>query len=331
MGGSLTAFLSRLGRSASDAMSYLVVEQTHVSSTSADLDPSADLDQMFVADEHYFVIRLKSLHLQSGHKSLAKYVPVLTTACEFGYGGSRTVAPCVLGPGLIRTSDGRLPARVDFDDVRLCGLHPYRGGEIGVSVLLSMVAADPRLTRLMEFLEKASSALKLTAGVAPYAAVASLVAGALDDVANSADSVPVFGAGFSLSQDNGSLRSGYVVIATVSLRPEAVWIKGSEVRIGITAGDSVPLESDYVLLAIERSTTRSDAKCCGRTSRNLPGSPTNYRGSRSDAPAGGEPVPRLRRRSSSAPRRRVGPRSSWPGRERFSGCRRVIRGGTHRG
>lgn len=212
-----------------------------------------------VAGQHYFTVRLKTLHLQSGRDWFSEHLPLLSTAAEFIHGDQQTAVPFMVGPRLISDTAGPMPSRVDFKDTRLANTSPYCGGDLTVSVLLSRVSSEPKVARMLSFIEDASGVMKKTGALAPYAAVADLVAGALDDLANNNESAPLFGAHLSLSQDNGTLASGYLLIAAADLDSSAVWLVDSEVRIGRESGTAVPLTNDHVLLAIELASERSDA------------------------------------------------------------------------
>lgn len=234
-------------------MSQVFIDLGHVIPSVSGLGESA------VAGQHYFTVRLKTLHLESGRDWFSEHLPLLSTATEFVYGDRQTALPFAVGPGLISSAGGPMPSRVDFKDTRLCHTSPYRGADLTLAVLLSRVSTEPKLARMLHFIESAAGMLKKTGVVAPYADIAELVAGSLEDIAKNEESEPLFGAHLSLSQDNATFRSGYLLVAAADLDPAQVWLVDSDVRLGDDPQSAAPLTPDYVLIAIELVAERSDA------------------------------------------------------------------------
>jgi hypothetical protein len=251
--GSISGFLSRLRTVPPGEMSQVVLDPNHVSPAM----PSTG--SAFVAGEHYFTVRLKTLHLESGRDWFTTHLPLLSTACDYIYGTKQTTVPAAVGPKMIAGSGAKLPARVDFEDVRLCGITPYRGGDLTISVMLSQINDDPGLSRLLGFVESASAVLKASGVVIPYAPVVELVASTLDDLAKDSDAPPRFGANISLSQDNGTFRAGQMVVAAAKLSADTLWVNDGEVRVGAEMASAAPLTCDHVLLSLELAEDRSDA------------------------------------------------------------------------
>ncbi len=247
-------FVVRLKSVPPGEMCQVFIGPEHVSPTANGLGEYA------IAGEHYFTVRLKALHLETGRSWFSEHLPLLTTAAEFIYGTAQTALPSVVGPGLISANRGPMPSRIDFQDTRLCRTSPYKGGDLTLSILLSRVSSDPKLAHILRFVEQAGGVLKKTVVLAPYAEVAELVASSLNDLADDKDSAPLFGAHMALSQDNKTLRSGFLLIAAAELDREQVWLVDSEVRVGTDSNSAVPLTCDHVLLAIELGSARSDAE-----------------------------------------------------------------------
>lgn len=262
--GSIGGFLKRIRTAPPGAMSQVM------------LDPNQVSPRMhgggtpFVAGQHYFTIRLKTLHLESGRDWFTTHLPLLSTAAEYVYGTAQTTVPMAFGPKVIAGNGGKLPTRIDFDDVRLCGITPYRGGDLTLSMMLSQVNDDPGLRRLLGFIEAASSVLKSSGVIVPYAPVVELVASTLDDLAKDGDAPPLFGATIALSQDNGSFRSGHLLIAATNLTAGAVYLVDGEARVGDDEASANSLACDYVVLSLEQAADRSDADALPIVARYWP-------------------------------------------------------------
>jgi hypothetical protein len=246
-------FLAQIKSAPPGAMSQVFVDPTRVS-------PSLPAEGKAIsADEDYFTVRVSSIHLQAGRDWFTEHLPLLSTACEFIYNGAETAVPFVVGPGLISPAGTPPPGRVALDDVRVCASHPYGGGDLKITVQLSRVSTDTKLKQLVGFAERAAAVLKGTVVLAPYMAVAELLAGALADLGREDDSTPLFGGTRSFNQDNGTLRGGHLVVAAADLSPDRVWLIDSDVRIGDGAEAALPLEVDHAVLTIEGARDRADA------------------------------------------------------------------------
>jgi hypothetical protein len=248
----MQSLLGKMKGTQHDDMSQVVVDPTHV------MPPSALWGIPFRANEHYFTVRLKTVGLGTKAGWFTKKLPLVNSCCEFLYGTTTTSVPFVVGPALLSWGGTAAPRHVDFEDTRLCDIHPYRGGELTVAVALSSVAVDPTVKRLFEFLEKAAGTLGATAAVGPYAALGQLVAGTINNLVTANQATPLFGARMALSADNGTLRSGHIVVAAEDLTPEETWLIDSRVKVGRSREDAVDLAAEHVVVTIELSSDRSD-------------------------------------------------------------------------
>jgi hypothetical protein len=227
-------------------------------------------DEPFRAGEHYFTVRLTALELADGREWFTSYLPLVTTACEFIYAGAPTAVPFAVGPSLVVPEGSGPPRRVGLVDTRVCGVQPYRGGDVTVSVMLSRVATENRLARLVGVIERASQLLKAAAVVVPYLAVADLIASGLGELAEDGGTAPLLAGRISLSQDNGSFRPGYLLVTAGDASPERTWIVDGKVSVGATAVEAAPLRADHVLLSLEQAAARSDAESLPLVGRYWP-------------------------------------------------------------
>lgn len=254
MSGRISEFLSRIYSGPQPKISILSLPPEQCD---REIAPTGE---DFRAGTHYFTIRVTSVGLAAGRKWFSSYLPLITTACEFTYDDRSTTLPFVVGPSLIAPAGQPLPTGTALVDTRVCGIHPYVGGEVSITVVLSRVVADNSLSRLLAMIEKAGAAFDVAGALAPYLAIANVVAGGLSDLFDQGDAMPLLGARLSVNQDNASFRPGYLLAAAADLDPQHVWLRGGEVLLGSSATAARPLITDYVLLVVEQATERSDAR-----------------------------------------------------------------------
>ena len=250
----ISKFIGWLASAPPEPVSLFPISSSHVEP--AWVGPT----EPFRAGEHYCTLRLAALRLESGRKWFTSYLPLVATACEYVYDTGSRATPFVAGPSLVGAEPDKLPTLISLDNTRICDTYPYRGGDVSVSVTLSRVVSDARLERLVGVIEHASRALGAATAVAPYLAIAQIVADGVTDLADKGDAAPLLAGRIALNEDNGSFAPGYVLLSAGRLEPDEIWVRRREVLVGPTRDAATPLQADHVLLAVEQAHKRSDAE-----------------------------------------------------------------------
>jgi len=216
-----------------------------------------------IRDQMYFTVRINEMHLAENRQWWTVYDPVVVVVIEFNHAQDRIAIPIVIGPDLIRKqapSDHPRYGAVLLD-TRVTGPHPYRGGDVDVSVNLYQVQRANHARSLLRVVDSLSASL---GGAGDLPLIAKTGAALLDGVegllgleettclaghriAMAISPFDPFAAGFSAliappaPDDNGRLRV-------------------TERRLCLETDDGIHpyRDSDFVLLGITGSDARGD-------------------------------------------------------------------------
>jgi hypothetical protein len=103
--------------------------------------PAGKVGYAIRRNKMYFTLRINEMYLAENRQWWAIYDPMVVVVCEFNYGHERVAVPKVIGPNLIQkySSGDRASHGVVLQNTRVTGPHPYRGGDINISVALYRV------------------------------------------------------------------------------------------------------------------------------------------------------------------------------------------------
>jgi hypothetical protein len=112
-------------------------------------------------DKMYFTIRVNEMHLAENRQWWSVYDPLIVVVAEFSHGQERVTVPTVVGPSLIRRQSPSDQPRygVVLLDTRVTGPHPYRGGDVDVSVGFYQVQRANHARTLLKVVDSLSAAL----------------------------------------------------------------------------------------------------------------------------------------------------------------------------
>lgn len=124
-------------------------------------EPAGSAGYPIRRDEMYFTIRINEFHLAENREWWSVYDPMVLVVCEFGYGKDRIAVPTVIGPNLIQKKNpGDQPRHgVVLLDARVTGPHPFRGGDIDLSVALYKVKRVDYARNFLKAVDTLSTAL----------------------------------------------------------------------------------------------------------------------------------------------------------------------------
>jgi hypothetical protein len=141
------------------------------------VSPADNLGAALAADQQYFEIRINELYLTYQRKWFAEYDPMVLVISEFSYAGQPTAVPVVVGPAMLSqlNPNTKAPAGMVFANTCAVGPHPYRGGEIALTVILYRSKREDHARKLLDLVENMAKALDFAVPVSAYLKVAGAV------------------------------------------------------------------------------------------------------------------------------------------------------------
>lgn len=224
----------------------------------------------FIADKDYFQVRVNDMYLPYDRLWFKKYDPMVVVVTEFNYGRDKQGVPYVVGPSLMEKYGYKAPAGMVFSDTRVAGLHPFRGGELSLSIILCMVERDNYCQKLLQLVESAAGALDFSTVLSSYIKVASVVLGGIETLFGLGKTVPLIGSRRAFDQQ--TLKSGYfALISTPDVDPNLLWVKDRQLCMGASLkeakslrqprkgaeGEELPVP-DFVLYSLTQRSDRDD-------------------------------------------------------------------------
>jgi hypothetical protein len=112
-------------------------------------------------DQMYFTIRINQMHLAENRQWWTVHDPLVVVVTEFNHAQERAAIPTVIGPNLIRKqTPSDLPRYGSvLLDTRVTGPHPYRGGDVDVSVSFYQVQRATHAHSLLKVVDSLSASL----------------------------------------------------------------------------------------------------------------------------------------------------------------------------
>jgi hypothetical protein len=136
-------------------------------------------------EKMYFTVRMNEMHLAANRQWFANYDPLVVIVTEFDYGAKRIAVPAIIGPDLIpdlKNAGAPIHGAV-LEDIVATGPHPYRGGDVVISVRLYQIQTGNLARSLLKTISSLSkicvSVHELEASIAIAGAVLTGVEGLL--------------------------------------------------------------------------------------------------------------------------------------------------------
>jgi hypothetical protein len=211
-------------------------------------------------DTDYFSIRVNEICLAEGRRLWQEYEPMVLVITDFIYGSKRTVVPFVVGPGLLKKTQSELPRGMVYNDILVAGPHPFRGGNIAISVILYKVKRENYAEGLLQVIEGISSAVGTPADIAMLTKVGGAVLEGLGVLLNMRDTVPLIGHRMDVDTTMG-FSSGFYLLSSdapdLSLSSLNVQ-NGRLTNLLSETGSPSVRPVDYVLYSVNSSPRRAD-------------------------------------------------------------------------
>jgi hypothetical protein len=227
------------------------------------VDVGEKFGEPFRPDEHYFVVQVNEMLLQYARQWWRKFDPMTWVLTEFTYGTQQQSVPFVLGPNLLKSAGQEVSQGVLVRDIRVAGIHPYRGGKVSLSVILYQVPAGDGPGGLLRVLETAAGALDFATDLVPYLKVANTLVNGVSELLGINGVSPVVSCRHDLDPDaGGNFHPGcYALLGPGAPPPEQLWVRDGRLLTGSAMETAQPLTTcDFVLYTISRTSSRSDAR-----------------------------------------------------------------------
>jgi hypothetical protein len=123
--------------------------------------PANTAGYSIIRDQMYFTVRINEMHLTENRQWWTVYDPLVVVVVEFNHAQNRVAIPSVIGPDLIRKQASSDQSRYGsvLLDTRVTGPHPYRGGDVDVSVSFYEVQRANHARSLLKVVDSLSSSL----------------------------------------------------------------------------------------------------------------------------------------------------------------------------
>jgi hypothetical protein len=219
----------------------------------------------FRPNEHYFQVRVNELFLQYDRQWFSTYDPMVLIVSEFTYDKKDEAVPFVVGPSLLQDRGVEVPAGMVFSDTRVAGLHPYRGGRLSLSVVLSRVQRQDYLKELLSVVENVAGALDFATALGSYVKIASAVLDGVESMFGLEGTSPLVGYRKEFDPDGGDvLAPGYFALVDApedEVAPETLWVRQHQLHHGPNLADAKPFRAaDFVLYSLVQTPRRGDLR-----------------------------------------------------------------------
>jgi hypothetical protein len=232
-------------------------------STIARCTPENSAGYAITRDRMYFEIRVNELNLAENREWWSVYDPMVVVVAEYNYAGEKVARPAVVGPSLIRTQTQTDKPRhgVVLQDSLVVGPHPYRGGNVDISLSFYQVRRTNSASSLLKVIDRLSGALSGPGGMATVAKVGGALLEGVEGLLGLEETVYLAGNRLSLTPSPlYPLTACFsaLIAPPVPPAPEQLMVRDRRLYIGDPASAQPYRASDFVLFGLAGSATRGD-------------------------------------------------------------------------
>jgi hypothetical protein len=212
----------------------------------------------------YFSLRVNELHLAENRQWWVEYDPLVVVVAEFNHGQERVAAPAVIGPGLIRRQAQSDQPRygVVLLDTRVTGPHPYRGGDVDISVSFYRVRRANHARALLKVVDSLSAALGGPGEMQAIAKAGGALLEGIEGLIGLEETVYLAGQRISLATsplDPFAAGFSALIVPPAPENSQSLRVESRRLQVVTSDGASRPYrDSDFVLLSITGSEARGD-------------------------------------------------------------------------
>ncbi|WP_456782926.1 hypothetical protein [Bradyrhizobium sp. USDA 4516] len=257
----MASFLERLESLASRIISspYPTPSLLRVPATMC--EPADAFGARIPKDAGYFAVRVNELFLKEGRSLWDTYDPMLIAVTEFLYDGKKLSVPFVVGSDLLKQKSNQAAHALLFNDILVAGPHPFRGGNVALSLMLYKVKRDNFAKKTLKFVEGLSTAVGIPADIGLLSKVGNAFIDGLEALIDLGDTVPLFGNRLEIdtSDISGLSSSCWLLTATGDLPYKDLVVENGRLSVGKDASRQQKFESqDYVLYSLLGYARRAD-------------------------------------------------------------------------
>ncbi len=217
----------------------------------------------FAKDQDYFQVRFNQVFLTDRRQWWSEYDPMALAVTEFIYDKSVQAVPFIVGPSLVQKYGQKVPAGMLFQDTRVAGIHPYRGGAVTTTVMLFRVQRQDNARSVLHIAENAASVLDFSTALTMYVKVAGVLLDSVETLFGMNGTQPVAGLRREFDPDAGDLfQPGFFALVDphdAGFRPDQLWVREHQLCVGDSLASATPYRGgDFVLYSIVQSKVRTD-------------------------------------------------------------------------
>ena len=214
-------------------------------------------------DQMYFTVRLNEMHLAENREWWTVYDPLVIVVTEFNHAQERIAVPAVIGPNLIRKRAQSDQPRygVVLLDTRVTGPHPYRGGDVDVSVGFYRVQRANHARALLKVVDSLSAAFASAGELQTIAKTGGALLEGVEGLLGLQETTYLAGHRISMaSSPFDPFAAGFSALIAPPAPKDPASLRVEDRRLFIRAdgGARAYRDSDFVLLSIIGTKERGD-------------------------------------------------------------------------
>lgn len=235
---------------------------TRISIPADNVSPKDKIGISLESEQHYFQIRINELYLKNKRNWYKEYAPMVFVVSEYTYNGKEETVPFIVGPQIMDKFGQSLPDDMVFLNTRVAGLHPFKGGQITLSVILYEYQVGDYREKFLRTLESTANIFSFATAFNTYIKIAGVLFDGLESLLSLQNVNPLIGLRIQMDQDAGDLRSGYFVLINTpegTINENQLWVKNNQLLFGDSLTTAKPFrEADYTLYSILHDEDRND-------------------------------------------------------------------------
>jgi len=202
------------------------------------------------------------MHLAQNRQWWSVFDPLVMIVTEFNYGDERIAIPKIIGPTLLKKQTSADQARqgVIIRDACVSGPHPYRGGDITISVALYQVERINHARVILNLMESISSSLGAPSDLEAIGKTGAALLEGVEGLLGLGKTSLLAGIHMSLAPSPlDPFSAGFTALITPPAPPIAqLCVEDRQLKLTIDGGVEHYRGSDFVLIGVHGTQERSD-------------------------------------------------------------------------
>lgn len=220
------------------------------------------LNMSLEANKHYFVVRVNEMFLSSRRKWTTTFDPMVFVTSEFLYDGKRVSIPFVVGDSMMKEKN-EIPEGMIYSNTTVAGLHPFKGGSLALSLVLSRVPKENYLRKMLSFVEQAAGTYmtEFATVASGYLKIARVIVDGVDAITDSDEVKPLIGVRDEYDAGDTMKPAYYALINQEEKQytRDQFFVKNNELFFGNSLSSCSRFRADdYILYSIRAYDTRTD-------------------------------------------------------------------------